>query len=261
MVVDGQRAHDRGRLLLAVAHVRLLADEVLVLDLAPRHPGLDDVVLALELGAVRAVALLQPAGGPVDADPDGDDPVRRAGLGDDVPQPRALLDRDVQLPAEIADVGDPRREHLQRPDLDRAAAREREALVRDVVAGDAREDVARARAPQPERAPRARLVADLRRAVLGEVVLEPLQVGHPVRAAGDDAEHVVGQAHDRQVGLEAAARGQDRRVDDAPDRHVHLAHRDPLDGVERAGPGDVEDRERGQVDHRRSGRASPGARR
>ena len=41
----------------------------------------------------------------------------------------------------------------------------------------------------------------------GQVVGEPLEVGHPVGAAGDDAERVVGQAHDRQVLLEAAARG------------------------------------------------------
>src|SRR3712207_8468172 len=36
------------RLLLAVAEVRLLADEVRVLDLAPRHAGLHDVVLRSE---------------------------------------------------------------------------------------------------------------------------------------------------------------------------------------------------------------------
>ena len=50
----------------------------------------------------------------------------------------------------------------------------------------------------------------------------------PVRAAGDDAEALVAEPHDREVGAEAAARREQRRVDDAPDRHVHLAHRDAL---------------------------------
>ena len=112
MVVDGQRAHVRGRLRRAVTDVRLLADEVLVLDLAPGHAGLDDVEVRLELGAVGAVGLLQAPGGAVDADPGRDDPMRGPASRDDVPQPRALLDRDVQLPAELTDVGDPRREHL-----------------------------------------------------------------------------------------------------------------------------------------------------
>ena len=104
------------------------------LTLPQRHVGLDDVVLGVELEAERPVALLDPPGRAVDADPGGDDAVRLARLPERVPQPRALLDRHVQLPAEVADVGDPEREHLQRADLDRAAAREREALVRDVVA-------------------------------------------------------------------------------------------------------------------------------
>src|SRR5688572_22859151 len=108
VVVYRQRAHDRRRLLLALPDVRLLADEVLVLDLAPRHPGLDDVVLAVELEAEGAVALLEPARGAVDPDARGHDPVRLARLGDQVPEPRALLDGHIQLPPEVADVRDPR---------------------------------------------------------------------------------------------------------------------------------------------------------
>ena len=76
VVVDRERAEDRGRLLLAVAQVRLLADEVLLLHLRPLHAGLDDVVLGLELGAVGAVALLEPPGRAVDADPAGRQAVR-----------------------------------------------------------------------------------------------------------------------------------------------------------------------------------------
>ena len=80
------------------------------------------------------------------------------------------------------------------------------------------EDVARARPPEAERRPRGREVGELRRAVRREVVGEPLVVRHPVRAAGDDAEVLVAEPHDREVGLEAAARREPRRVDDATDR-------------------------------------------
>src|SRR4029077_16508445 len=79
-VVDGQSAQHRGRVLLAVAQVGRLADEVLVLDARSRHAGLDHVVLGLQLVAVRPVALLETAGRAVHADAAGDQAVRPARL-------------------------------------------------------------------------------------------------------------------------------------------------------------------------------------
>ena len=73
--------------------------------------------------------------------------MRAARLPQHVPEPGALLDRDVELPAEVADVGDPRREDELRADLDRPARPEREALVGHVVRGDAPR-MSRARGPQ-----------------------------------------------------------------------------------------------------------------
>ena len=109
--------------------------------------------------------------------------------------------------------------------------------------------MSRARGPQsPTVHQRRGEVVDPRAVV--QVVGEPLLVGHAVRAAGDDAEDLVVHPHDRQVGLEVAARREHRRVDDAADRHVHLPRRDLLHDVERARPDDVEDAERGQVEHR-----------
>ena len=62
--------------------------------------------------------------------------VRLPCLEDGVPQLRALLDRDVQLPAELADVGDARGQHGHPRDLDLLAGPERESRIRDVVRGD-----------------------------------------------------------------------------------------------------------------------------
>src|SRR5205085_7198653 len=75
VVLDGERAEDRRRLLLAVTNVRLLADEVRRLHTPPRHPGLDDVVIGVELEAERAIALLEAPGRAVDADSGRHDPV------------------------------------------------------------------------------------------------------------------------------------------------------------------------------------------
>ena len=253
VVVDRERAHDRRRLLLAVAHVRLLADEVLVLDLPPRHVGLDDVVLGVELEAERAVALLDPPGRAVDADPGGHDAVRLAGLPDRVPQPRALLDRHVQLPPEVADVGDA---GSRAP----AAGRSRSCgsgrtgsprATRRRWSGSTR--MSRARGPQSPSV----VHADVRSVTCalpssGAWSATHLRSAMPCRPPVTKRKCSSREPQDREVGAEAAARRQQRRVDDAPDRHVHLAHRDLLHGRERARAGDVEDAERAQVEDRRA---------
>src|SRR6478672_3979710 len=156
VVVDRERAEHRGGQLLALAQVGLLADEVGGLDLGPLHPGLDDGPLAVELEAEGAVALLDPAGRPVDADADRHRAVRRTGLQQTVPDLGRAVHRDVELPAELADVGDPRGQHgevraavaVQR---DLAAGEEAEPGVGHVVGGQRAEDVAGPRAPEPDR--------------------------------------------------------------------------------------------------------------
>src|SRR5438132_14361853 len=95
-----------------MGEVRLLADELLALDLPPRHVCLDDGVVRVELEAERAIRLLEPAGRAVDADASGHDAVRPARLPYRVPELRAVSERDVELPAEVADVGAARRDDL-----------------------------------------------------------------------------------------------------------------------------------------------------
>ena len=113
--------------------------------------------------------------------------------------------------------------------------------------------MSRARGPQSPSVDHAgREVGELRRPVRREVVGEPLVVGHPVRASGDDAEVLVAEPHDREVGLEASARREPRRVDDPADGDVALAHRHLLQRVQRARAREVEDRERGEVEDPRA---------
>ena len=250
VVVDGERAERRRRLLLAVAQVGVAADEVVVLHLRPRHARLDHVVLGLELEPVGPVALLEPPGRAVDADPDGRGAVRAR-------RPPTGCPRAARPAPSARRAPSPGRRRRRSATRARAACRSRSSrqdangkpscdTSSDVTDS---QDVAGPRAPQAERRPAGRDVGELRAPVGRQVVGEPLLVGRAVRAAGDDAEELLAEPHDREVGLEAAARREDRGVDDPPDGHVHLPHRHALHGGERAGPGDVEDRKRAQVDH------------
>src|SRR5207245_4620257 len=105
VVVDRQGAEGgRGRLRPLLA-IRLLSDEVLLLDLRPGQPALDQVELLLQFVAVGPIALLEPAGRGVDANPDRGNAVPLAGVPELVPDPGALLEGHVNLPAELAHVG------------------------------------------------------------------------------------------------------------------------------------------------------------
>ena len=68
-----------------------------------------------------------------------------------------------------------------------------------------------------------------------------------MRTAGDHAEVVIAEAHDGEVGAEAAIGGEHRGVDDLAHGDVHLAHAHALHGRERARAGDVEECEGGEV--------------
>src|SRR6202011_1796611 len=98
---------------------------------------------------------------------------------------------DVQLPAEVADIGDAGGENALRAHLDHPTGAELEAGARDVVGGDRGQDVARARAPQTDRRYGRGQVGQLGTTVGGQMVTEPLLVRHAGRATGDDAEVLV----------------------------------------------------------------------
>ena len=178
--------------------------------------------------------------------------MRLTRLPDRVPQPHALLERDVDFPAKLANIRDARGQRANRTNVDEAAGAKRKALVGDVGIGDRRHQVAGSRTPDADRGPARRQVGELHGAVLGKMVEEPLLVPWPVRAAGHHAKMVRPETHHGEVGLDPCRRIEQRRIDNAPHRHVHLDDTEVLHGVERTGAGDVEDREGGEVDHRHS---------
>ena len=68
---------------------------------------------------------------------------------------------------------------------------------------------------------------------VGQRVGEDLPVAHAHAAAGHDAEPVVREAHDREVGEDPAGLVQERRVDRLARRDVDLVDAQPLEVAQR----------------------------
>ena len=217
--------------------------------------GLERRVVRRDVGAPRAVALLEPerVDRPV---PAGHEAVGSAGLEHRVPESDGELGRGVELPAELADVRHARREARHVADLDVATAHVRERGPRQVVVGHRHQDVARRWPPDPQAGQARRDVADER--VLAFLVPpDPREVAAAGAGPGDEPEPIVGEARHRQVGLDPAAAVQHLRVHDPADPHVHVVRAQPLEQA--AGrPGRQPRTSRSSS--RRTARPSPGRR-
>ncbi len=77
-----------------------------------------------------------------------------------------------------------------------------------------------------------------------------MPVANAEAAAGDDIETVVGDAHDRQIGLDAATLVAELRVRGAARRLVEIVGGDALQGGERARAAHLKFRERALIDQR-----------
>ena len=118
---------------------------------------------------------------------------------------RRLLGRDVELVAELAEVGDADAQHAREADVDLARGAERERLVRQVGAGDRLQQLARARPLHVDLRVAGGHVGDEGVRVVRDVAPHPgLDVA--VRGVGrDDPEALVVELGDGEVGLELAA--------------------------------------------------------
>ncbi|OIQ76103.1 hypothetical protein GALL_422250 [mine drainage metagenome] len=201
-----------------------LADKVLRFHLRGQHAGFNGVVLGFKLCAKGTVGLLEASRGSVNTDADGDETVWLSGIPDQLPEFGTLFHWQVKLPTEISYVGDARCKDAQRSNLDDLALAEGEGCVGKIAGGDALQNLAGLWTPDAKGRVVRREVFDLGSAICRQVVAEPLLVSHSVRTTGYDAESVVGQAHDREVGLESTIVREHWRVDDSSDGYIHLAH-------------------------------------
>src|SRR6185436_12782029 len=149
-----------------------------------------------------------------------------------VPQLPAQVGGGVQLPAQLADVGEAHRGDGDGADVGALGAEVLQAVVREVRVGEGPQDLAGERAPQADAAGARGDVTDLDRALGGEVAGEPVEVQV---AVGADLEEVAGQPGDGDIAADAAVLVQQEGVRDGADGIVDPAGGQPLQ--EGGGPG------------------------
>ena len=207
--------------------------------------GFERRVLAGHVDSREAVALLH-AQGVERARAAGHDARVGAGLEELIPEIAPVLGRRVELPAQLACVGDAQRQggHRADPDLARAQVRERE-----VVRAQPRQHLVRARAPEPQHAERRGDVAQAHGVALGQLAAQPGDVARARAAARDEQVALVGQSRDGEVADAATVVVEHRRVEDAADRAVHLARADAVEPLGDARPLGLDLDERREVEH------------
>ena len=129
-----------------------------------------------------------------------------------------MLDRVVELEAELADVGDAQRQRRHARHLEVPRAKERERLPRDVILDQGLEQLPGARACESEDAVALGFVVELHRAVVRQMPLEPGVVVQLRGRCGDHIEALRLGTGDRHVALDPAARPAHLRQRDSPDR-------------------------------------------
>ena len=168
------------------------------------QPRLEDRVGVVDVVAVVAVALLH-AQARQCLEPRVAQVRRLAGFDESVVDVGGLLGRDVELVAELTEVGDPDAQHPRVADRDLPCGAERERVVGHVRVGDGGEDLARSRALDVELGVAGRDVGDQGVRVIGEVAAHP-RLGMAVGGVRcHHPESVLVELGDGEVGLQRAA--------------------------------------------------------
>src|SRR2546428_4434184 len=216
-------------------HQRVPPVEVALVEAdAEAKPGLQRIVEQGEVGAVVAITLLH-----------AQRVQRSVATGPDVkPSPgghQAIPDldrqrgRNIKLPAQLADVGNPLGEDVEAVDTDAASLHEGEAAFRDVVIGEATQDHADLRSPHPDDAQVLRRLADLDGpALLALLQAQPPEVAVHVPGAGDQPDPLLTEPRDGDVPGDPAAPVEQLGVDHAANRPADAIPGDTLEQGQRS---------------------------
>ena len=229
---------------------RVPPDEVALVELdREAETGLERRLLGRDVRAPHAVALLEPER--VDRlVAAGDEPVLPTRLPERVPEGETELDRAVQLPAELAHVGDAQREAGHAPDRELLRGHVRERVVRKVGRGERLQDLASAGPPEAEAGERGGDVRDVDGAVIRHVLSEPREVVLAERGPGDDPEPILLESRDGEVALDSSARVEHLGVGDPPHSAGDAVRGQSLEELGGSLTAHLELRERGLVEER-----------
>ena len=201
-----------------------------------------------DVGAPRPVALLQPAAldRPV---PGVLQPVVSPGVDERVVHRDGVLHRQVQLPSQLADVGDPQRAHGAAGDADHLLRAERERRVRQFSPGHLLQQCPGVRAHHREHRVGRGDVDQLGVGTRRDVARDPVEVVRREARAGGDVELVARDAAHREIALDAAALVEHLGVRERAHRLVDVVGADPAQCRQRAGTLERELGEGRLVDH------------
>ena len=124
----------------------------------------------------------------------------------------------MQLPAELADIGDAQRPHLLSGNIDDANMAERKGRIGNIRIGDAGQHVARLRPHQRQRAVMLAHVGQNGVQTGPDMVPDPGTVMAAEACAGDDVEEVVTEARDCKIAFNTAARIEQLGIGQPPRR-------------------------------------------
>ncbi len=135
----------------------------------------------------------------------------------------------IELPAELAHIGDAGRAHARIAEVDLARRAEEKGRIREILVREARQQRPRARSHEAQHGIARGDVHRRRARLIGDVPLEPGEIAGLARGAGDDEIAVVALARHREVGLDAAALVQPLGIDHPARRHRHVVGTDPVE--------------------------------
>src|SRR3984893_8083980 len=215
---------------------------------AEPEPGLQGIVQEREVGTVIAVALLHPerVQRAVPTRPDanassgGHQPVphlhRHAGLG-------------VELPSQLAHVGDALGEDFESLEPDGASLHEGEAFFRNVVIGDALQPLPRGWPPHPDDAQLLRRLAHVDGPILLTLLQpQPPEVAVHISGTGNQPEPMRAEPGDGDVPRHPSAAVEELGADDTADRPVDQVARHAFEQRERSRTVQLDLPERRHVD-------------
>ena len=218
-----------GESLLALALQRLAADEVGVLPErdGEAQPGFERGLRLGDVVAPVAVALLAPERiHRVDAaEPDAE---VGASLHQPVEDRHDVLGRDVQLPAQLADIGDPHRPCVRVADIDLAAGAEGKGRVGEVGVADPFEQCPGVGPHHGEHAGARGHIGHVNLRAIAQVPLDP---GEVAGLRGRRRHHqiaIVREPGDGEVRLDPAPLVEELRVDDLARRHGDIVGAEAL---------------------------------